>query len=56
MVGPIIIGHLMLTQKPKLVKVDAQNILLGTKTDNKSIEEYAFQYKNGPMYLDRKEA
>ncbi len=42
--------------KPKLIKVDAQNILLGTKTDNKSIKEYAFQYKNGPMYLDRKEA
>lgn len=42
--------------KPLLVNVDADKILLVDKTDNKSAEEYAYQFKHAPNYLDRKEA
>ncbi len=42
--------------KPDLVNVDAEKMLLGIKTENKSLDEYMFQYKNAPLYLDRKEA
>lgn len=45
-----------LSQKPNLVNVDADKILLLKKTDNKTLKEYAFQYKNAPLYLDRMEA
>lgn len=42
--------------KPDLVNVDAEKILLGTKKEKKSAEEWAFQYRNAPLYLDRYEA
>ena len=42
--------------KPNLVNVDADKILLGKKNDNKTQEEWIFQYKNAPLYLDRYEA
>lgn len=42
--------------KPTLVNVDADKVLLVQKTDNKTIEEYALQYANAPLYLDRLEA
>ena len=42
--------------KPDLVNVDAEKMLLGVKTENKTLEEYTFQYKNAPLYVDRKEA
>ncbi len=43
--------------KPDLVNIDAQKMLLCTKQDNKpSNDEWAFQYHNAPMYLDRYEA
>jgi len=42
--------------KPDLVNVDGDKILLAAKTDNKSIKEYAFQYANAPLYLDRLES
>jgi aminopeptidase N len=45
-----------LPTKPDLVNVDADKILLVQKTDNKTIEEYIFQYKNAPNYVDRLEA
>jgi aminopeptidase N len=45
-----------LVSKPDLVNVDADKILLMNKVDNKTIEEYAFQYKNAPLYVDRLEA
>nr|WP_294900506.1 M1 family metallopeptidase [uncultured Pedobacter sp.] len=45
-----------LNSKPNLVNVDADKILLTEKTDNKTIEEFAFQYKNAPLYVDRLEA
>ncbi|MET4107553.1 M1 family aminopeptidase [Hymenobacter sp. UYP22] len=42
--------------KPTLVNVDAEKVLLWQKTDNKPLEEFAYQYKNGPRYVDRREA
>ena len=44
------------TQKPDLINVDAEKILLTQKTDNKSEENYIAQYKYAKNYLDRKEA
>jgi aminopeptidase N len=45
-----------LSSKPNLVNVDGDKVLLAQKTDNKTNEEYAFQYFNAPLYLDRWEA
>jgi len=42
--------------KPDLVNFDADKILLTEKTENKTIDEYAFQYKNAGTYVDRLEA
>lgn len=42
--------------KPQLVLVDAENILLGTKTETLSEQEYIFMLKNAPRYLDKVEA
>lgn len=42
--------------KPDLVNVDAEKILLCTKKEKKTAEEWAFQYRNAPLYLDRYEA
>jgi aminopeptidase N len=42
--------------KPELINVDADKVLLWEKTDNKTAENFVFQYKNAPNYLDRKEA
>lgn len=44
------------TQKPALVNVDAEKMLLVEKTDNKTAEEYSFQFQHAPNYLDRREA
>jgi aminopeptidase N len=43
-------------QKPDLVNVDGDKVLLAQKLDNKTLDEYAFQYFNAPLYLDRSEA
>jgi len=42
--------------KPDLVNVDGDKILLAKKTDNKTIDEFVFQYFNAPLYMDRFEA
>ena len=42
--------------KPDLVNVDGDKILLAQKIDNKSLDEYVFQYFNAPLFLDRYEA
>ena len=44
------------TQRPDLVNVDADKVMLWAKTDNKSADNYIFQYSHAPLYLDRKEA
>ena len=42
--------------KPDLVNVDAEKMLLAVKHDNKSNEEFIFQFDNAPLYLDRYES
>lgn len=42
--------------KPDWVNVDGDKVLLAQKIDHKGISEYAFQYKNGPLYQDRFES
>ncbi len=42
--------------KPDLVNVDGDKVLLTVKTDNKTLDEFVFQYFNAPLYLDRFEA
>lgn len=42
--------------KPDLVNVDGDKMLLCTKEEKKTIKEWAFQYANAPLYLDRLEA
>ncbi len=44
------------TQKPDLVNVDADKVMLWVKTDNKTAENYIHQSKYALLYLDRKEA
>lgn len=42
--------------QPDLVNFDADKILLTEKKENKTLDQYLFQYKNARTYLDRKEA
>ncbi|HEU4471649.1 MAG TPA: M1 family metallopeptidase [Flavisolibacter sp.] len=42
--------------RPNLVNFDAEKILLANKEENKTLEEYVFQYNNARNYLDRREA
>lgn len=42
--------------KPSLINFDADKKLLAEKTENKTLEEYLFQYKNAKNYVDRREA
>lgn len=44
------------TTKPLLINVDADKVLLTTKKDNKTAEEFEYQLKYAPNYLDRREA
>ena len=42
--------------KPGLVNVDADKILLCEKKDDKTLDEFIFQYENAGSYVDRREA
>ncbi|MDR2122610.1 MAG: M1 family metallopeptidase [Flavobacteriaceae bacterium] len=42
--------------KPQLVNVNPDNVLLSEITDDKTTEQYIFQYKNAPEYHSRREA
>ncbi len=42
--------------KPDLINVDGDKMLLCEKTDNKTLDNYMFQYKNAGSYVDRREA
>ncbi len=44
------------TQKPDLINVDADKVMLWVKTDNKTPENYVHQSIYAPNYLDRREA
>jgi len=43
-------------QKPELIDFDADKILVGELNDNKTAENYYFQYKNAASYANRIEA
>jgi aminopeptidase N len=42
--------------EPQLVNVDAEKYILGEKIENKTLQQYIFQYDNAPLFLDRFEA
>ena len=42
--------------KPALVNFDGQKYLLAEKKENKTLDEYIYQYTNAGTYLDRREA
>jgi aminopeptidase N len=42
--------------RPSLVNFDAEKALLAKKTENKSLDEYVFQYRHAGNYVDRREA
>ncbi len=44
------------SKKPSLVNVNAEHILLVETNDDKTIENYVFQYNNAPQYDDRRAA
>lgn len=44
------------TRRPDLVNVDGDKVLLAEKTDHKTLDNYAHQYKYAATYLDRREA
>jgi len=44
------------TTKPDLVNFDADKFLLAEKKENKTLDNYVFQFKNAGNYLDRREA
>ena len=44
------------SSKPDLVNFDGDKILLCTKKENKTLDEYIHQYKYAGLYLDRREA
>ena len=43
-------------RKPYLVNVDGDKILLCEKKDNKTLDNFIFQYEHAGLYLDRREA
>jgi aminopeptidase N len=44
------------SSKPNLINFDADKKLLAEKTENKTLDEFLFQYKNAKNYVDRREA
>ncbi len=44
------------TQKPDLINVDGDKVMLWAKTDNKTAENFVHQWKYAPLYMDRREA
>lgn len=44
------------SKRPDLINVDADKVLLATKTDNKTLDNYVHQYKYAGNYVDRREA
>jgi aminopeptidase N len=44
------------SSKPDLINVDAEKVILATKKDNKSLDEFIYQYKYAKTFFDRNEA
>jgi aminopeptidase N len=42
--------------KPFLINFDAEKQLLCEKSENKTLEDYTYQYNNAPLFVDRLEA
>jgi aminopeptidase N len=42
--------------KPELINFDGDKVLLCTKKENKTVDNYIHQYKHAGLYLDRREA
>jgi aminopeptidase N len=42
--------------KPQLVNFDAERVLVAREGDDKTLDEYLFQYFHAPLYADRAEA
>jgi aminopeptidase N len=45
--------HFKVKNKPVLMNLDSDKVLVGTITDKKSIDELIYQFKNAPRFLDR---
>jgi aminopeptidase N len=41
---------------PDLVNADAEKYILGEKVENKTLDQYIFQYHHAPLFMDRMEA
>lgn len=41
-------------KQPKLINIDAKHVLLAEFTENKSIDNFIFQFNNAPHYVDRR--
>ena len=41
---------------PKLINIDAKHVLLAEINDNKTLENYIYQFNNAPHYMDRRQA
>ena len=41
---------------PDLINADAEKYILGEKVENKSLDQYIFQYHHAPLFMDRFEA
>lgn len=44
------------SQKPDLINVDGDKVMLWAKTDNKTTENFVHQWKYAPLFMDRSEA
>lgn len=44
------------TNKPDLINVDGDKIILCEKQDHKTLENFIYQYKQAKLYMDRREA
>ena len=44
------------TEKPLLVNIDAEKVILGRKSEEKPTEQWIYQLNMAPRYLDKKEA
>jgi aminopeptidase N len=43
-------------ERPKLINVDADKVVLCEKKDNKTVDNYIYQYNHAGLFLDRREA
>ena len=41
-------------KSPDLINIDAKHVLLAEFTENKTLDNYIFQFNNAPHYLDRR--